>query len=87
MQDLIHAEAQQLEPVTKPSDRDHLGGLGKPFPTRPSPHRLSQTPEAGGIEAGDDQAALGAKHPIGLAQNQVGLFGKLQHMRQDHQID
>src|SRR6266540_1657058 len=77
-------EAEQREPVLEPIERDEVAGPG---------HRLLTTEvtldaeQAEGVEAGDDELALGADNPVDLAQELMRLVGEFQHVRQDDQVD
>src|SRR2546429_5426989 len=49
--------------------------------------RARRTPQRQGIESGNDDAALGHQHALGLAQDRVGLSAEFQHVRQSQQVD
>lgn len=80
-------EAQQLEPVTQPGQTERLVVLGQPRTAERAPDQMAGTPEAGRVDAGDDESALRSEHPVDLAQNLVRMIGELEDVRQDDQIE
>ena len=47
---------------------------------------LARAPQAGRIEAANDQLAFRDQHPLDFAQHLVRLGGEFEHMRQHHQV-
>jgi len=87
VQYLFDRQPQQFQPVPQTSNGDHLRGLGQPLASDQPAGRLTQAPEAHGIEARHDQPALGSQYTVDFAQDLVRLVGKLEHMGQHHQIE
>src|SRR6266581_208241 len=78
-------EAEQGEPILEPQQADEPAGPGNlpPLPTESA----RRAPQRQGIESGNDDAALGPQHALGLAQDRVRLSAEFQHVRQGEQVD
>src|SRR6267143_1548062 len=78
-------EAEQREPILEPQQTDEPAAPGNLLPL--TAERACRTPQRQGIESGNDDAALGHQHPLGLAQDCVRLSAEFQHVRQSQQVD
>src|ERR1700674_3297637 len=77
-------EAEQREPILEPVERDEVAGPG---------HSLFaaevtlDAEQAEGIEAGDDELALGPYDAVNFAQQLMRLVGEFQYVGQHDQVD
>src|SRR6266540_4685470 len=78
-------EAEQREPILEPQQTDEPAAPGN-LPPLPA-ERARRTPQRQGIESGNDNAALGHQHALGLAQDRVRLSAEFKYVRQSEQVD
>src|SRR5258705_12107791 len=81
----VELEAEESEPVLESEQPDDPAapGITLPIPAE----RSRRAPQRQRIESGDDDAALGHQHPLGLTQDRVRARAELQDVRQDKKID
>ena len=81
----LHLEAEQREPVLQARHAEVGAAPGR---QRLAPRQLpSGTPQAEGIEAGDDHVTFGHQHAFHLAQDLMRIGIELQGVRHHYQID
>jgi hypothetical protein len=81
----LHLEAEQREPVLQARHAEIGAAPGR---QRLAPRQLApRAPQAEGIEAGDDDVALGHQHALHFAQHLVRIGVELQRVRHHHEVD
>ena len=89
----VDLEVEQPQPVAQAPWRDEFTHIGQiQLAARAAPlveprAALAQAPQAPGVQAADDHAALWHQHAFDLAQRGVRVDAELQRVGQQHQVD